>query len=157
MEMAGLFEVHEACSRALLEHLRRKPPPKFDPPGIDAVLRADREMWVRVAEEVGSDFVGPGRSSAVDDAIKKWQHGMQVAYFLVPVAKPEKRDKQPNKRTWETAFTGQKRKRQRQEQVHAAGLAVRQNRQGQGKQRPGQDPGFRPNGTQVTSACVLKP
>ena len=110
MEMAGLgtFEVHQAYSRALLEHLHRQPPPKFDPPGIDAVLRADREMWVRISEEVGSDFVGPGKSGAVDDAIKKWQHSMQVAYFLVPVPKPDKPDKQPNKRTWDSAFPGDK-------------------------------------------------
>ena len=57
--MAGLgtFEAHEAYARSLLEHLHRPPPPpKFDPPGIDAVLRADRQIWIRIAEEVGSDF-----------------------------------------------------------------------------------------------------
>ena len=86
MDMAGLgtFEVHEAYARSLLEYLRRPPPPKFDPPGIDAVyavLRADREMWVRVADEVGSDFTGPGKATAVDDAIKKWQHSMWLTFL----------------------------------------------------------------------------
>ncbi|CAE7262843.1 URC1, partial [Symbiodinium sp. KB8] len=74
-------------------------------PGIDAVLRADRELWIRVADEVGSEFVGPGKTSVVDDAIKKWQHSMQVAFFLVPVPKPEKPEKQPLKRTWEQTST----------------------------------------------------
>ena len=86
MDMAGLgtFEVREAYARSLLEYLRRPPPPKFDPPGIDAVyavLRADREMWVRVADEVGSDFTGPGKATAVDDAIKKWQHSMWLTFL----------------------------------------------------------------------------
>ena len=104
IEMAGMgtFEVHEAYARSLLEHLHRQPPVRFEAPGIDAVLRADRELWIRVAEEVGSDFVGPGKSTVVDDAIRKWQHSMQVAFFLVPVPKPEKPDRlQPPKRTWE--------------------------------------------------------
>ncbi|CAE7939410.1 unnamed protein product [Symbiodinium necroappetens] len=104
IEMAGMgtFEVHEAYARGLLEHLHRPPPVKFEAPGIDAVLRADRELWIRVAEEVGSDFVGPGKTAAVDEAIRKWQHSMQVAFFLVPVPKPEKTDRlQPPKRTWE--------------------------------------------------------
>ena len=105
LEMAGLgsFDVHEAYARSLLEHLHRPPPPKFDPPGIEALLRADRELWTRVAEEVGTDFAGPGKQSSVDDAIKQWQHSMQVAYFLVPVPKPEKPEKQPLKRTWDQA------------------------------------------------------
>ena len=103
IEMAGLgtFEVHEAYARSLLEHLHRPPPVKFEAPGIDAVLRADRELWIRVAEEVGSDFAGPGKTAAVDDAIQKWRHSMQVAFFLVPVPKPDKPEKQPPKRTWE--------------------------------------------------------
>ena len=103
IEMAGMgtFEVHESYARALLEHLHRPPPPRFDAPGIDAVLRADRELWIRIAEEVGSDFVGPGKASVVDDAVQKWQHSMQVAFFLVPVPKLEKPEKQPPKRTWE--------------------------------------------------------
>ena len=103
IEMAGMgtFEVHEAYARGLLEHLHRPPPVKFEAPGIDAVLRADRELWICVADEVGSDFVGPGKTSVVDDAIRKWQHSMQVAFFLVPVPKPDKPEKQPLKRTWE--------------------------------------------------------
>ncbi|CAE7838062.1 URC1 [Symbiodinium sp. CCMP2592] len=110
MEMAGIgtFEVHEAYARSLLEHLHRPPPPKFEAPGIDSLLRADRELWVRVAEEVGSEFTGPGKADAIDNAIKNWQHSMQVAYFLVPVPKPEKPEKQPFKRTWEQSFTGEK-------------------------------------------------
>ena len=31
-----------------------------------------------------------------------------MAYFLVPVAKPEKPEKPPNKRTWDPAFFGDK-------------------------------------------------
>ncbi|CAE7203520.1 slc10a7 [Symbiodinium sp. CCMP2592] len=86
LEMAGVcsFQVHEEYSRSLLEHLHRPPPPKFDPPGIDSLLRADREMWIRVSEAVKSNFTAPGQSGAVDAAIQTWQHIMQVAYFLVP-------------------------------------------------------------------------
>ena len=86
--MAGLgtFDVHEAYARSLLEHLHRPPPPRFDPPGIDALLRADREMWsemwIRVADEVGSDFAGPGKSGVVDAAIQKW--AAQHAGSLLP-------------------------------------------------------------------------
>ena len=108
LEMAGVasFQVHEEYARSLLEHLHRQPPPRFDPPGIDALLRADRELWTRVSEQVKSDFTGPGKSSVVDAAIQTWQHSMQVAYFLVPVPKPEKPDRQPNKRPWDQAFKG---------------------------------------------------
>ena len=100
LEMAGVasFQVHEEYSRSLLEHLHRPPPPKFDPPRIDSLLRADREMWIRVSEQVKSDFTGPGKSGVVDSAIQTWQHSMQVAYFLVPVPKPGKPDRLPGKR-----------------------------------------------------------
>ena len=90
----------------MLEHLHRPPPPRFDPPGVDALLRADREMWIRVSEQVKSDFTGPGKSDVVDTAIKAWQHSMQVAYFLVPVPKPDKPDRLPGKRSWEQSFKG---------------------------------------------------
>ena len=111
LEMAGVasFQVHEEYARSLLEHLHRQPPPRFDPPGIDALIRADRELWTRVSEQVKSDFTGPGKSGVVDSAIQTWQHSMQVAYFLVPVPKPEKPEKLPLKRTWDqttsSAFT----------------------------------------------------
>ena len=100
LEMAGVasFQVHEEYSRSLLERLHRPPPPKFDPPRIDSLLRADREMWIRVSEQVKSDFTGPGKSGVVDSAIQTWQHSMQVAYFLVPVPKPGKPDRLPGKR-----------------------------------------------------------
>ncbi|CAE7708446.1 slc10a7 [Symbiodinium sp. CCMP2592] len=61
------------------------PPPKFDAPGIDSA-----------------------KAAAIDNAIKNWQHSMQVAYFLVPVPKPEKPEKQPFKRTWDQSFAGDK-------------------------------------------------
>ena len=154
--MAGLgtFDVHEAYARSLLEHLHRPPPPRFDPPGIDALLRADREMWsemwIRVADEVGSDFAGPGRSGVVDAAIQKWQHSMQVAYFLVPVPKPEKPDKLPNKRAWETAFSPDKGAKGKGSKGKFMQQAWQSGKSGKGKGNKGKDK------TQTSVPAALK-
>ena len=99
LEMAGVasFQVHEEYSRSLLEHLHRPPPPRFDPPGVDALLRADREMWIRVSEQVKSDFTGPGKSDVVDTAIRAWQHSMTSQTDCLASALGSSRSKETTK------------------------------------------------------------
>ena len=103
LEMAGVasFEQHESYVRTLMEHLHRQPPPGYQAPGIEQVMRADKELWIKVAEKVQHEFVGPGGSQKVDKAIEEFQFSPAVAFHVLPMPKPEK---QPYKRTWDEAF-----------------------------------------------------
>ena len=150
--MAGVasFQVHEEYSRSLLEHLHRPPPPKFDPPGIDSLLRADREMWIRVSEQVKSDFTGPGKSGVVDSVIQTWQHSMQVAYFLVPVPKPDKPDRLPGKRSWEQSFKGEDKGTKGKGKGKFMSQAWQSGKSGKGKSGKGKDK------TQTSVPAALK-
>ena len=100
LEMAGVasYENHEDYVRGLMEHLHHQPPPGFVAASIDQVMRADRELWIKVAEEVGSDLTSVNSVALVNAAIAKFSNSAAVAFHLYPVPKPPKEDR---KRPWE--------------------------------------------------------
>ena len=103
LEMSGVcsFQEHEAYSRSLLAHAHRYPPPGYQAPSIDQLLRADRELWVRISETVGHQFGGTLGTTPVDEAIKSLKDSPQVLFHLHPMPLPPKPDKLlPLKRAW---------------------------------------------------------
>ena len=57
LDMANLasYEVHEKVMREFMSHLTRTPPPGFRGATIESILRADKELWTRVADKVRSN------------------------------------------------------------------------------------------------------
>ena len=56
MSNLGTYAVHEKVMRYLMNHLNKPAPPGYKPASIDAILRADKELWTRVADQVRSDL-----------------------------------------------------------------------------------------------------
>ena len=58
LDMANIasYHVHEKVMREFMSHLTRTAPHGFKGPTIESVLRADRELWTRVADKVRSNL-----------------------------------------------------------------------------------------------------
>ena len=58
LEMANLmsYNVHEKITRSFMSYLTQSVPSAFQRPDISAVLRADRELWTRAADECRSNL-----------------------------------------------------------------------------------------------------
>ena len=108
LEMCGVcsFQEHESYSRSLLAHVHRTAPPGYQSPTIDQVLRADRELWVRISEVVRHNFSGSHGTGPVDEAIKSLKDCAQVLFHLHPMPLPPKPVPNPLKRPWLSAQEG---------------------------------------------------
>jgi len=88
LDMANLatYEVHEKVMREFMSHLTRQPPPGFRGPTIESVLRADKELWTRVADRVRSDL-RPDRTGSlpVDAALTELCTSAAVVFHLLPL------------------------------------------------------------------------
>ena len=88
LEMANLasYDAHEKVVREFMGHLTRSVPPGFKGPTIEAVLRADKELWTRVADEVRSNLRPDvdGRLP-VDKAFEKFATSSAVLFHLLPL------------------------------------------------------------------------
>ena len=87
-DMVGLatFGVMDRVNRELMSHLTRPFPPRFCGPDIGAVLRADQELWTRVAERCQADFhAKPDGSWPVDVALIDLLNSASVSFFSLPI------------------------------------------------------------------------
>ena len=86
-EQAGLLthEIHERLRHEFMSHMMRTPPPGFKAPDISAVLRADKELWMRAFDKCKSS-IKPDASGAypVGEALLEFQHSPQVVFHLLP-------------------------------------------------------------------------
>lgn len=88
LEMANLctYAVHEKVTREFMSHLTRTRPPGFRKPGIDAILRADKELWTRVADRRRSDLrLDANGVYPVDAALNALYTSASGAFFLLPL------------------------------------------------------------------------
>ncbi len=70
-----------------MAHLTKQPAAGFEAPDIACVLRADKELWLKVAETCRSDVkVNAAGQLPVDIALEQWcQHAEVVFHFhLLP-------------------------------------------------------------------------
>eukprot|EP00435_Cladocopium_sp_Y103_P074630 s23_g50.t1 len=86
MANLGSYEVHEKVMREFMSHLSRPPPPGFKAASIDLVLRADKELWTRVADEVRSNLrPDKDKKLPVDEALKTLYTSAAVMFHLLPL------------------------------------------------------------------------
>jgi len=94
LEMANLmtYSVHEKVTRSFMSYLTQSVPSAFQRPDISAILRADRELWTRAADECRSNLkVGPDGKLPLDEAMLKLYQTAPVLFFLLPLPKSGKR------------------------------------------------------------------
>ena len=87
LEMAGLasYSVHERVTRELMTHLSRDPPPNFRAPTLEAVLRADKHLWIKVADHVKSNLrLDENGKLPVDKALTSFYMQADVLFHLMP-------------------------------------------------------------------------
>ena len=75
----------ERWHRYLLNKLSTPPPPNYRPTSMEQVLRADRQAWIRLAEEVPSLKRDPAGQLPLDLAFPRLQIDPHVTYFLQPL------------------------------------------------------------------------
>ena len=88
LDMANLasYEVHEKVMREFMGHLTRSPPPGFRGPTLESILRADKELWTRVADKVRSNL-RPDKDNElpVDKALEELYMSASVLFHLLPL------------------------------------------------------------------------
>lgn len=88
LDMANLasYHVHEKVMREFMSHLTRTAPHGFKGPTIESVLRADRELWTRVADKVRSNL-RPDKNDVlpVDAALEELYTSASVVFHLLPL------------------------------------------------------------------------
>ena len=89
-DMAGVasFLVLEKWSSLLFEKLQHEPPQGFRYVNHDQLLRADKALWLKVAEDTRSLVQGNGLRKPVDEAIEKWSLHPEIQYHIMPMPSP---------------------------------------------------------------------
>ena len=88
LEMAnlGTYNVHEKVVREFMSHLTRPVPPGFKGPNIEAILRADKELWLRVSDQVRSGLRPDGANQLpVDKALLDLYMSPAVLFHVLPL------------------------------------------------------------------------
>lgn len=91
----------------LFDHLHRDSAPGYDRPDLAAVLRADRQAWVLLAENCRDFSAGPTGELKCDEYLKSLKTNPEVVFNLLP--RPQKRKLQDNETEspqWEKKLKG---------------------------------------------------
>jgi len=99
-EQAGLltYETHEKIRHAFMSHMSRTAPPWFRAPDIAAVLRADRELWMKAFELCRSNLrVDADGKHPLDTALLQLYNSAEVVFNRLPTpgSAPVKRARSP--------------------------------------------------------------
>ena len=88
-EFANLvsFRVHELYTEKLLKHLSADPPVGYQATTLAQVLRADKEVFSVLAQEVPSIRPDANNIRPLDDALQHVLQNYNVAFHLVPLPK----------------------------------------------------------------------
>eukprot|EP00435_Cladocopium_sp_Y103_P067680 s126_g30.t1 len=86
-DMAGVasFLVLEKWANLLFERLQQEPPGGHKYVTHDQILRADKALWLKVAEQTRAKVQSNGTDKAVDEAIEKWSLHAEVQYHMMPL------------------------------------------------------------------------
>ena len=100
-EQAGLinYATHEKVRHALMAHMTRAPPGGFRAPDIAAVLRADKELWLKAFERCKSSIrMEPSGKLPMDGALLDLYNSPEVVFHLLPTpaAAGTKRPRSPD-------------------------------------------------------------
>ena len=87
-DQAGLmtFETHDRIAKEMLAHLTKPTPHRYQGPNIESIMRADKELWMRVADVCrGSLRRTADGKLPVDEAMKSECHHAAVLFHLLPM------------------------------------------------------------------------
>lgn len=80
------FEKLEAWTQLLFDRICQDPPTGYKHISIDQIVRADRRLWVMVAEDTRSKVnVVTNGIKAVDAAIERFSHHSDVQFHMLPL------------------------------------------------------------------------
>lgn len=80
------YETHEQIRHFFMQHLSRPAPPGFKAPDISAVLRADKELWMKAFEQCKSDIkVRPDGKFPLGEALLALRTTPSVVFHLLPM------------------------------------------------------------------------
>eukprot|EP00435_Cladocopium_sp_Y103_P053363 s2261_g17.t1 len=88
-EFANLisFRTHELYTEKLLKHFSSEPPIRFQATTLAQVIKADKEVFSYLAQEVQDIRPGADNVRPLDDALKRALRDYTVAFHLVPLPK----------------------------------------------------------------------
>ena len=114
MDVAGLIThaVYERVMREYMSHLTRPAPPGYKPADIAAVLRTDKELWTRAADQCRSNLrVEADGTLPMDKAIEELYMSASVMFNLLPLPGPR-----GNKRSRDSSQSTDPKKRKKKKQ-----------------------------------------
>ena len=80
------WETHESWLREMFSHLTRSAPPGFSAPSLQQLLRADRELFVKMGESTREGItVRATGTLPLDDAMKTLMHSASVQFHFLPL------------------------------------------------------------------------
>eukprot|EP00435_Cladocopium_sp_Y103_P028276 s3525_g7.t1 len=86
MSNLATYSVHEKVMREFKSHLNRPAQPGYKAASVDAILRADRELWTRVADKVRSELRADKDGELhVDKALTELHTSPSVVFHLLPL------------------------------------------------------------------------
>ena len=101
-EQANLmtYETHERIRHAFMAHMTRDAPPGFKGPDMAAVLRADRELWMKAFDKCKSDLKVDSRGRfPLDEALQALYTSPEVVFHLLPTPGGQSRKRSRSKST----------------------------------------------------------
>ena len=87
-ELAGVasFKVLEKWTNHLFHKLQQEPPPGFRYISQDQLIRADKALWLKVAEDTRAKVqVSVDGTKSVDVAVEKWSMHPEIQYYIMPM------------------------------------------------------------------------
>ena len=83
--LAGVatFIAQEKWTNLLFARMQQEPPPGFKYVSQDQVVRADKALWLKVAEETRARVQATGATKTVDQAIEKWSIHLEIQYSMM--------------------------------------------------------------------------
>ena len=79
------FAVLEKWANTLFERLQQEPPSGYKYVSHEQLLRADKALWLKVAEDTRSNVQSKGGVKPVDEAIERWSVHPEVQYHMMPL------------------------------------------------------------------------
>jgi hypothetical protein len=89
-EFAGLvsWEVHERYIDKLMRRLNTEPPPHYMATSLNQILKADREVWIHMAQNVSDIRPRADGSPPLDTALHEALADYNVTFHLLPLQVP---------------------------------------------------------------------
>jgi hypothetical protein len=79
------YETHERIRHSFMQHMTRDAPPGFRAPDMSAVLRADRELWMKAFDKCKSDLKVDARGRyPLDEELLALYTCPEVVFHLLP-------------------------------------------------------------------------